>query len=175
MLKFFKELDMMSISLILIGVLIVVYFIQKFTNYTPSLLEGLANREDSDAKKYQFPNAIKNWEASSIKYTDADVSNLNNLSNSIHAELNFKKNRNDYEDVLVDLEDITHSFSMIVTLQMTKLLSEMGEKNNNTEETLQKYLEHVRHVNQLQEFNTNLSKIYSWMSNNENKVTKVSK
>ena len=42
-------------------------------------------------------------------------------------------------------------------------------------EKLQRYLEHVRHVNQLQEFNTNLSKIYTWMGNNENKVTKGAK
>ena len=58
-----KELDMMSVILISVSVILIIYIIRRSSNYSGSLMEGLANRSNgSNDTKYKFATAIKNWE-----------------------------------------------------------------------------------------------------------------
>ena len=101
-----KELDMMSVILISVSVILIIYIIRRSSNYSGSLMEGLANRSNgSNDTKYKFATAIKNWETSSIKYKSADMTDINKLASSIMNELDLSNNRSDYEEILADLDD----------------------------------------------------------------------
>lgn len=164
-----KELDMMSVILISVSVILIIYIIRRSSNYSGSLMEGLANRSNgSNDTKYKFATAIKNWESSSIKYKSADMTDINKLASSIMNELDLSNNRSDYEEILADLENIGNSFSLILCVNMMKELNQMGAQNDTegqaTGELLADFMINAGFINQLQEFKRNLSDIHSWTS-----------
>lgn len=164
-----KELDMMSVILISVSVILIIYIIRRSSNYSGSLMEGLANRSNgSNDTKYKFATAIKNWESSSIKYKSADMTDINKLASSIMNELDLSNNRSDYEEILADLENIGNSFSLILCVNMMKELNKMGSQSDTegqaTGELLADFMINAGFINQLQEFKRNLSDIHSWTS-----------
>ena len=173
--KNLKDLDMMTVSLIIVAVILMLYLIRRSTMYSSRLIEGntLRNKSQQNDTKYKFATAIENWEKSSIKYQASDVSNIKSLASAIMNDLNYngtdskgERNSTNYKEMMVDLEDIANSFSVILCVDMAKQLNKMGTQTDTerqaSSEILFDFLANASFINSLQEFKRNLGDIHSW-------------
>ena len=174
--NYFKDIDTMTVILIVIGVAIIIYFVKQSTNYSSSLIEGITNRQAAVKKSWQgqpntFSNGVKMWEKSSIKYTDDDLKNLKKLSETMLNELDLNKNKTDYEDILIDLETVSNTFSTIIALDMSKMLTEQTKVKNTTSEqaageSLENFMLSAFQLNTLQDFVKNINNLHAWTQSN---------
>lgn len=161
-----KDLDTMSVILIIIIVILVLYFIRRSCNYSSKLIEGLTN-DDKPKDVKQFIKSISNWEKNSVKFVDTEVTDLNKLANSLTSGLDFKSNCSNYENILIDLEDISNSLSLIQCIDMMKQLNDLGAENNNEAQLLANFKENYNNIAELQQFKTYINDIYTWATTKE--------
>lgn len=162
--KSFKDLDAMTVMLIAIVVILIIYFVRRSSNYSCNLIEGLTNNDDKPKDVKQFIKSIKKWEASSVKFVDTEVTDLNKLANALTSGLDFSSNCSNYENILIDLEDIANSMSLIQCIDMMKQLNELGVEGGDTSEDLfYAYFTGMQNIYALQQSKTYLNDIHSWM------------
>lgn len=161
-----KDLDVMTVILIGIFVILLIYFIRRSSKYSSKLIEGLTN-DDKPKDVKQFIKSISNWEKNSVKFVDTEVTDLNKLANSLTSGLDFKSNCSNYENILIDLEDISNSLSLIQCIDMMKQLNDLGAESGNEAKLLASFKENYNNIAELQQFKTYLNDIYTWATTKE--------
>lgn len=163
--KSFKDLDAMTVMLIAIVVILIIYFVRRSSNYSCNLIEGLTNNDDKPKDVKQFIKSIQKWEASSVKFVDTEVTDLNKLANALTSGLDFSSNCSNYENILIDLEDIAYSLSLIQCIDMMKQLNELGDdpSSDAASKLFFSYFTSMQNIYALQQSKSVLSDIHSWM------------
>lgn len=159
----FKDLDAMTVMLIAIVVILIIYFVRRSSNYSCNLIEGLTNNDDKPEDVKQFIKSINKWESSSVKFVDTEVTDLNKLANALTSGLDFSSNCSNYENILIDLEDIANSLSLIQCIDMMKQLNDLGAEGGNENNLLANYKANYNNIAELQQFKTYLNDIHSWL------------
>ena len=160
--KSFKDLDGMTVILIVIVVILIIYLVRRSCNYSSTLVEGLANNDKPEDVK-QFIKSINNWEKSSVKFSNTEPKDLNKLANALTSGLDFNSNCDDYENILIDLEDIANSLSLIQCIDMMKQLNDLGAEGGNENKLLSAYYSNSMNIAGLQQFKTYLNDIHTWI------------
>ena len=158
-----KNLDTMTVMLIAIVVILIIYIVRRSCNYSSNLIEGLTNNDDKPDDVKQFIKSIDKWEKSSVKFVDTEVTDLNKLANALTSGLDFGSNCSNYENILIDLEDIANSLSLIQCIDMMKQLNDLGAEGGNEDKLLANYRSNYNNVAELQQFKTYLNDIHSWI------------
>ncbi len=159
----FKDLDAMTVMLIAIVVILIIYVVRRSCNYSSNLIEGLTNNDPTSKEDSHFIKSINNWEKSSVKFSNVEPQDLNKLANALTSGLDFNSNCDDYENILIDLEDIANSFSLIQCIDMMKQLNDLGAESGNEDKLLANYKANYNNIAELQQFKTYLSDIHSWI------------
>lgn len=159
----FKDLDAMTVMLIAIVVILIIYVVRRSCNYSSNLIEGLANNDDKPKDVKQFIKSINNWEKSSVKFSNVEPQDLNKLANALTSGLDFNSNCDNYENILIDLEDIANSLSLIQCIDMMKQLNDLGSESDSEDKLLSAYYSNSANIAGLQQFKTYLNDIHSWI------------
>ena len=159
----FKDLDAMTVILIAIIVILIIYLVRRSCNYSSNLIEGLTNSDPTSKEDSQFIKSINNWEKNSVKFSNVEPKDLNKLANALTSGLDFNSNCDDYENILIDLEDIANSFSLIQCIDMMKQLNDLGAEGGNEDKLLSAYYSNSTNIAGLQQFKSYLNDIHTWI------------
>lgn len=164
-----SELNMTTVIIILVCVGIALYVINRSSNYSASLVEGLINKNDKDMQNMKVENLkeyLMNLEKSNSNFTKSDKTKIDDLVQGLMGDLKLGETidgenntyRDYYEDILIDLEKLC---DIMMLSQCLQLSSQITKKKSS-------YMDVVGTatiVNQLQTFKENLTNVHKWTTN----------